>query len=61
MMTIKTMPLCVICRKTMEEGYDLAEVPGTTTTKTKCALCSANSYGGVWTLAVRKEKKRDKA
>lgn len=52
----KRLPLCITCRQTMEAGYEVKEVPGSATAKTRCAMCGANTYGGVYLVTVKKER-----
>lgn len=54
----RQMPLCITCRQTIEAGYDVQELPGFATVKTRCAMCGRNTYGGVYHITVKKDRRK---
>lgn len=54
----RQMPLCATCRQTLSAGYKLEEIQGYATIKMGCAMCGANTYGGVYNVTVKKNTGR---
>lgn len=52
------MPLCATCRQTLSAGYEMEEIQGYATTKMRCAMCGANTYGGVYNVTLKKNRRK---